>query len=73
MITPAIDNPMYFGMVEEGMAYENVMDCVKHLIDKYGDELTVDQLEEGMELYDIDYMLLPRHMRAEFDYFNIVD
>lgn len=73
MITPAIDNPMYFGMVEEETLYEKVMDCVNYLVHRYGDDLTVDHLEEGMELYDIDYMLLPRYMRAEFDYFNIVD
>lgn len=72
-ITPGIDHPFFFAAMDEGVVEENVMDCVQYIHKTYGESLTAGDMESAFEMYDLDYSALPKYLKAEFDYFDIVD
>ncbi len=70
-IAPEFDNPFFAGLCEENDMSERVMDCVRYISCEHGDTLTLQEMEDALDRYGIEYCALPRHLRAEFDYFEI--
>ena len=58
------------GLVHELMESQ-VDDMVDYLRSNYGGCITVDQLESAMDLFDIDYPLLPQYLKDRIDTFNV--
>ena len=53
------------------LAESQVDDLVDYVRMNYGSCLTVDQLENAFDLFDIDYMQLPQYLKDRIDTFNV--
>lgn len=65
-----VGNPMVVGMSEE----VNTMICqdaVEHIYREYGESLSVAELEQVFEDFDIQYPLLEKYQKDMFDVFDV--
>lgn len=58
------------GLAEE-LAEQQVDDLVDYVRRNYGSCLRIDQLEDAMGLFDIDYFSLPKYLQDKIDIFNV--
>lgn len=65
-----VGNPMYLGISEE-LVEAQVNDAVDYIRANYGDILTVAEMEQVFEDFDIDYPNLPKWLQDKFDLFDV--
>lgn len=63
-------NAMYLGISEELVEAE-VNDAVEYIRRNYGEHLTVQEMEQVFDDFDIDYPTLPHWLAVKFDEFEV--
>lgn len=64
-------NMFYVGISEE-LVEAQVNDAIDYIRAKYGQILTVEQLEQAFVDFDIDYPVLPNWLQKKFDEFDVI-
>ena len=65
-----VGDMMTVGLCEELMESQ-VNDAIDYIRSNYGSCLTLDQMEDALDLHDIDYNELPEYLRDRLDQFNV--
>lgn len=65
-------NAAYLQLQEE-IYQERVEEACDYISRTYGDSLTVRQMEDTFDKFEIPYHILPKWLQDEFDNFDIID
>lgn len=65
-------NAAYLQLAEQ-LQESQVNDACDYIRNRYGNELTKEQMEQVFDDFDIQYPLLPKWMQDRFDEFDIVE
>lgn len=67
----SLDNPFVWGMLEEQRYTEelerNVYDCIAYMRRNYGNEIPLNEAEEALAIYNINFFTLPQELKDALD------